>query len=213
MRRKELDASEHPEMGKGKSNWEDKILKVNIPHKVIELPLTEIVTVLANNHAVELKLITGEVKQNIMLFGELESALENEPNFLLCSRGIIINMDYASLIKDDKIFLSAPLIIWFLYHILWWLSKKMTERAELQRSLDLFQMEENQYRKTRRYLQESSQLRHDFRQHILIINDYLKQGQTDKLDEYLAPLVEHISQRHKAICENQAVDAEHRKPL
>lgn len=105
------------------------------------------------------------------------------------------------------IFLSAPLIGWFLYHILWWLSKKMTERAELQRSLDLFQMEEKQYRKTRRYLQESSQLRHDFRQHILIINDYLKQGQTDKLDEYLAPLVEHISQRHKAICENQAVDA------
>ena len=101
----------------------------------------------------------------------------------------------------------AMVIGWFLYHIFWWLSKKMTERAELQRSLDLFQMEEKQYRKTRRYLQESSQLRHDFRQHILIINDYLKQGQTDKLDEYLAPLVEHISQRHKAICENQAVDA------
>ena len=105
------------------------------------------------------------------------------------------------------IFLTIPIVTLFLYHILWWLSKKMTERADLQRSLDFFRMEENQYRKTRQYLQESSQLRHDFRQHILLINEYLKKGQTYKLNEYLAPLVEHISQRHKAICENQAVDA------
>ena len=87
-------------------NAEDKLLKVNIPHKVIEIPLAEIVALLANNHAVELKLITGEVRQSIMLFCELESALENEPNFLLCSRGIIINMDYASQIKDDKIIMQ-----------------------------------------------------------------------------------------------------------
>lgn len=105
------------------------------------------------------------------------------------------------------LFLTVLLITLFLYHILWWLSKKLTERAELEQSLDLFHMEENQYKKTRLYLQESSQLRHDFRQHILIINDYLKQGQTDKLKEYLAPLVEHISQSHKMICRNQAVDA------
>lgn len=104
-------------------------------------------------------------------------------------------------------FLNIPLITLFLFHILWWLSNKLTERAEMERSLDLFQMEENQYRKTRRYLQESSQLRHDFRQHILLINEYLKKGQTDKLNEYLAPLVEHISQSHKILCENQAVDA------
>ncbi|SFD13100.1 sensor histidine kinase [Ruminococcus albus] len=105
------------------------------------------------------------------------------------------------------VFLTVPIVTFFLYHILWWLSKKLTERAELQRSLDLFKMEENQYRKTRQYLQESSQLRHDFRQHILLINEYLKKGQTDKLTKYIAPLVEHISQRHNTICQNQAVDA------
>jgi hypothetical protein len=105
------------------------------------------------------------------------------------------------------VFLSVPVVTFFLYHILWWLSKKLTERADLQRSLDLFKMEENQYRKTREYLQESSQLRHDFRQHILLINEYLKKGQTDKLAKYIAPLVEHISQCHKTICRNQAVDA------
>ena len=47
---------------------EDKLLKVSIPHKVLEIPLSEIVAVLSNNHSVDLKLITGEVKQSIMLF-------------------------------------------------------------------------------------------------------------------------------------------------
>jgi DNA-binding LytR/AlgR family response regulator len=91
-------------------NAEDKLLKVNIPHKVVEIPLSDIVAVLSNNHSVDLKLITGEVKQSIMLFGELESALENEPNFLFCSRGVIINMDYASQVRGDKIIMQDEMI-------------------------------------------------------------------------------------------------------
>lgn len=89
---------------------EDKLLKVSIPHKVLEIPLSEIVAVLSNNHSVDLKLITGEVKQSIMLFGELETALENEPNFLFCSRGVIINMDYASQVRGDQIIMQDEMI-------------------------------------------------------------------------------------------------------
>ncbi|SFD13120.1 LytR/AlgR family response regulator transcription factor [Ruminococcus albus] len=91
-------------------NAEDKLLKVNIPHMVLEIPLSEIVSVLSNNHSVDVKLITGEVKQSIMLFSELESALENEPNFLFCNRGIIINMDYASQVKGDQIVMQDEMI-------------------------------------------------------------------------------------------------------
>ncbi|MBO4866965.1 MAG: response regulator transcription factor [Ruminococcus sp.] len=91
-------------------NAEDKLLKVNIPHMVLEIPLSEIVAVLSNNHSVDVKLITGEVKQSIMLFGELESALENEPNFLFCSRGVIINMDYASQVNGDGIVMQDDMI-------------------------------------------------------------------------------------------------------
>ncbi|MCR5019804.1 response regulator [Ruminococcus sp.] len=89
---------------------EEKMLKVNIPHMVVEIPLSEIVAVLSNNHSVDVKLITGEVKHSIMLFGELESALENEPNFLFCSRGVIVNMDYASQVRGDQIIMQDEII-------------------------------------------------------------------------------------------------------
>ena len=82
----------------------------------------------------------------------------------------------------------------------------MTETAHLQQGYDLLQMEEKQYRKTRQYLQDTSAIRHDFRQHILYINELLEQGQTDKLKDYLSPIVETANRTHRVICENQAVD-------
>lgn len=91
-------------------NAEDKVLKVNVPYMVLEIPLSEIIAVLSNNHSVDLKLITGEVKKSIMLFSELVAALEKEPNFLFCSRGVIVNMDYATQVKDDQIFMQDDMI-------------------------------------------------------------------------------------------------------
>ena len=105
------------------------------------------------------------------------------------------------------VLLAVPLISLFLYHILWWLSKKLTEQAEMQRSLDMMQMIEKQYRETRRYLNETSSARHDFRQHILVIEEYLNAGKYDKLKEYIAPICDEVNRSHKVICGNQAVDA------
>ena len=105
------------------------------------------------------------------------------------------------------VLLSIPLMALFLYHILWCISKNLTETAQLQQSLDLLKMEEKQYRKTMEYLQESANQRHDFRQHILIINNYLENGQTDKLKEYLSPIIATVSESHRMICENQVVNA------
>ncbi len=105
------------------------------------------------------------------------------------------------------VLLSIPAVTWFLYHIFWWIAKKMTETAQLQHSYDLLQMEEKQYRNTRQYLQETSAIRHDFRQHILYINELLEQGKTDKLKEYLSPIMDKVNRTHRVICTNQAVDA------
>ena len=105
------------------------------------------------------------------------------------------------------VLLSIPLTALFLYHILWWISQKITENAQFRQSLVLLKMEERQYHKTINYLRETANQRHDFRQHILIINDYLEHGQTQKLKEYLSPIVESVSQSYKVICENQAVNA------
>lgn len=105
------------------------------------------------------------------------------------------------------VLLSIPLIALFLDQILWWLSRKMTERAELQRNLDMMQMIEKQYQHTRRYLSETRNARHDFRQHILVIKEYLQTGEYDKLKEYIAPISESVDHPQKLICKNQAVDA------
>ena len=105
------------------------------------------------------------------------------------------------------VLLSIPAVALFLYHIFWLIAKKMTETARLQQGYDLLQMEEKQYRRTRQYLQETSTIRHDFRQHILYINELLEQGQTEKLKEYLSPIVETANRTHRVICKNQAVDA------
>ena len=89
---------------------EEKFLKISMPHSVKEIEISEIFSVLSNNHSIELKMITGEVYQCNMLFKDIETALENEPNFLICNRGIIVNMDYTSQIKDDLIIMQDETI-------------------------------------------------------------------------------------------------------
>ena len=105
------------------------------------------------------------------------------------------------------VLLSIPAVAWFLYHIFWWLAKKMTETTKLQHGYDLLQMEEKQYRKTRQYLQETRDIRHDFRQHIVYINELLEQGQIEKAKKYLSPIMETVNRSHRVICTNQPVDA------
>ena len=51
-------------------------------------------------------MITGQTLESKMLFSQLQAVLENEPNFLECSRGVIINMDYAVQIKGDTIIMQ-----------------------------------------------------------------------------------------------------------
>lgn len=85
---------------------EEKLLKIQLSHCEAEVSIGEIVAVLSNNHSVDLKMITGEILESNMLFSDIQGALENEPNFLECNRGIIINMDYATQIKGDTIIMQ-----------------------------------------------------------------------------------------------------------
>ncbi|MBQ1412543.1 MAG: GHKL domain-containing protein [Clostridia bacterium] len=105
------------------------------------------------------------------------------------------------------VLLAIPAVALFLCHSFWWLAKEMTKSAELQRNYDLLRMEEKQYQLTYRHLMDLKELRHDFRQHLLIISDYARTGQTDKLTEYIAPLMESVDRKPLQICENQALNA------
>ena len=83
----------------------------------------------------------------------------------------------------------------------------MTDSAELQQSYDLLRMEEKQYQATYRHLINMREMRHDFRQHLLSINEFAQTGQIDKLKEYIAPLIKAVEKKPFQICENQALNA------
>ena len=84
----------------------EKYIKIQLPHGEAEIAVSEIISVLSNNHSVNLKMITGEELESSMLFSKLQEILEHEPNFLECNRGVIINMDYAAQIKNDTIIMQ-----------------------------------------------------------------------------------------------------------
>lgn len=105
------------------------------------------------------------------------------------------------------VLLVIPIVTFFIYQLLWRISKQITESADLQRNLDMMQMVEMQYRQTRLYLDESRNARHDFRQHLHVIEEYIQAEEYDKLKEYIAPIAREVNRSHNVICENQAVDA------
>ena len=89
---------------------EKKYFKIRLTSGEIDVASEEIVAVLSNNHSVSVKMITGEILESNMLFSNFQTILENEPNFLECNRGIIINMDYALQFRGDTIMMQDKTI-------------------------------------------------------------------------------------------------------
>lgn len=81
-------------------------ITLKLPRNKAVIQIDEIISVVACDHVSEVKLITGEILESRMLFKEIESALENVPNFLLCNRGVLINMDYAVKAKEGRIIMQ-----------------------------------------------------------------------------------------------------------
>lgn len=84
----------------------ERFIKITLPHNVLTVPITEIVSVMSNNHNTEIKLLTGQVIRSNMLFKDLEDALSGEERFLLPIRGVLINMDYAVKISNNNIIMQ-----------------------------------------------------------------------------------------------------------
>ncbi len=101
----------------------------------------------------------------------------------------------------------VPSSMWFLYHTLWQFGERLTESAKLREERELMEMETKRYEELRAYMNETRTLRHDFRQHLLVINEYASKGETDKLNEYISHFSEVLSPSGITFCANGAVDA------
>ena len=78
-------------------------ITVKVPYGEIQIPLAGIVSVQSDGHAVNFHTDDGQSTRGIMTFAQMVSLLENEPRFLLCNRGILINMDHAVAIEGSVV--------------------------------------------------------------------------------------------------------------
>ena len=105
------------------------------------------------------------------------------------------------------IFLLIPIAIWFFIHLQWRVANNTAKTAERQQSYDILKLEEKQYINTLNAFEETRSLRHDFRQHLLVINDLAQKGDTKKLIEYISPFLETSGNSQKRIFKNYTLNA------
>lgn len=75
----------------------DPTVTIKVPHSQYEIPMRLISSVVSNReHTVEINLTDGKCIRSIMTFREIEKLLAEYSRFLLCNRGIIVNMSQIS---------------------------------------------------------------------------------------------------------------------
>ncbi|MBQ7221683.1 MAG: GHKL domain-containing protein [Synergistaceae bacterium] len=99
------------------------------------------------------------------------------------------------------------LTAYMFYHMFWWTTTRLTENARLQQENTFLQMEAKRYNELRRYMNHTQAMRHDFRQHVLVIHQLAEAGQLYELREYVSGLAESTSKSYVNYCANPAVDA------
>lgn len=70
----------------------DPTVKIKIAHSEREIPMRLIISAVSNSHTVEISLVNGEILVSTMKFKEIEKLLAEDARFLLCNRGVIVNM-------------------------------------------------------------------------------------------------------------------------
>ena len=93
------------------------------------------------------------------------------------------------------------------YHISWWTTVRLTESARLQQENTFLQMEAKRYNEMQSYMNYSREMRHNFRQHILVITSLVDSGQLPELREYLSQFAGLNTKSYTFFCPNHAVDA------
>ncbi len=78
-------------------------IDVRVPRAVHHVALRRIVAAVSQGHNVEIRLLGGDLLRSNMTFSEVEALLKPDPRFLLCSRGVIANMDLALSLSGDKL--------------------------------------------------------------------------------------------------------------
>ncbi len=101
---------------------------------------------------------------------------------------------------------SFPLLVLLLFQLLWWFGRRLHDEANLTQENSLLRMESKRFTALSRYLNETRTLRHDFRQHLRVLNGLAHAGRLEELKDYLASLDEAQVSMDR-YCANPTVDA------
>ncbi len=105
------------------------------------------------------------------------------------------------------IMLTVPLIFFAFCYLLWWLTKTLVESSRLQEENSLLQIEQKRYEGLQVHMLETRALRHDFRQHLAVLERLYSAGDNENLSEYFRQLHAATEGGHRRYCANRAVDA------
>lgn len=100
------------------------------------------------------------------------------------------------------------MLLIFMYIALYHIAMGILENAKLMEQVQFFEMQESQYAAQKRYIEETSKHRHDFRQSIFTLNQLADDGNFTALKSYLEEYTRTFPQSEiKKYCNNNAVNA------
>lgn len=71
----------------------EPMIDIRIAYGTVSVPAGHIRAIVSCDHALNITLTSGESIRSIQTFAQLSDRLKGDPRFLLCNRGVLINMD------------------------------------------------------------------------------------------------------------------------
>lgn len=103
---------------------------------------------------------------------------------------------------------STFALLYFTLRSMRTISEKIYLEKELQTAEMIFSEHEKQYNALRKYIEETSRSRHDFKYSLLMFRQYAEEGDCNKILNYIQDNIEVIDSRHiQQVCANTALDA------
>jgi len=81
----------------------DKTIAVRVSRETVEIPVRKLCAAVARGHNVELRLAGHDPLYTTMTFAEVQEKLAGDPRFLLCNRGILVNMEQVLTLTDELV--------------------------------------------------------------------------------------------------------------
>ena len=103
--------------------------------------------------------------------------------------------------------LLFPVLLFLICHLCWKVAVRLSDAAQTGEENSLLQMEQKRYEELKDYMDETRALRHDFRQHLVVLGSLSEDGKTEELKEYIRQLTENAVVPKQSFFLNSAADA------